>query len=580
LKRGAVIGSAFCTHGICRGTLDYYSPILRVNHRSPTTFIRRLMQLALFFFGFASTAVAQVEVVLVDPTSPNPAVPYDFWGNAARDLQTAIDYAENVQNVGARVLVAEGNYFPPLQGGDPRDRYFLIGGNSGTANTDLEIIGGYVGYNGGNPGSSDPLNPDGNPVRTVLNGNPGPGQTGQAYRILLIENANTIATRLVVARLSIWGGLADVGTAIQYGNDGAGAYVRRNQGLVEFRTVQFGANYARFDPAFQAPANEQARGGAAFISPGVVTEVRFRDCAFVGNSARLGGAVYLNVVEQARIGNCYFRNNGTYIDNYQLPGIGYTMPICEQGGGLFIFSQATALVSNTVFNDNAARFEGGAIYWQPFFNWNPGTTVQSLRHCTITLNAVQATINPVPPFGQQSRGAGVYIAPGDIEDPAQTPARVVKRVDMTNSILWGNRFADDLSVHGIAAQGISGTHAYLRYNYLGTVAAYDVTVIPLWTGIEQPVGNIAGGGQSPFINLGARNFRLPLLPPTPCRDAGQNEGVIIGPPLPSAANYSFVGRDIVDLNEDGSVVDNLIFDLDQPAPRIVGVSPNMGAFEG
>ena len=202
------------------------------------------------------------------------------------------------------------------------------------ANAQLRIIGGFLGYSNGAQTSDDPSNPDGNPVRTVLTGdsqNPG---DGQAIHVLLLEGADATQIELTISRLSIIGGLADDSTLAPYGNDGAGAHLRPvNQDLVQFRTVQFGNNYARFDANGPVPG-EQARGGAVFVVASPAVELRFADCTFISNSAQRGGGVYLNVVNEARLGNCSFRNNGTFIDNLQVPGVEYTMPICEEGGGL------------------------------------------------------------------------------------------------------------------------------------------------------------------------------------------------------------------------------------------------------
>ena len=52
--------------------------------------------------------------------------------------------------------------------------------------------------------------------------------------------------------------------------------------------------------------------------------------------------------------------------------------------------------------------------------------------------------------------------------------------------------------------------------------------------------------------------------------------------MSTAAEFDFVGRDIVDLNGVLGTTDVLPYDLDDPSPRVdpLVMIPNMGAFEG
>jgi predicted outer membrane repeat protein len=83
-----------------------------------------------------------------------------------------------------------------------------------------------------------------------------------------------------------------------------------------------------------------ARGGGLY-NVGTVTVT---DCTFTGNSASLGGGIYMSVGSNRTIAGCTFTNN-----------------TAEEGGGIYHDVGPAIAVSNSTFTGNAAA-QGGGIY--------------------------------------------------------------------------------------------------------------------------------------------------------------------------------------------------------------------------
>ena len=316
--------------------------------------------------------------------------------------------------------------------------------------------------------------------------------------------------------------------------------------------VTFVDNWAGAAPQL-AGLGLPGQGGALYIAQTSSGNTLIKRCTLHNNHAEEGGAVHFAQGADLRIGNSIFRDNGLF---YVVePEEDAVRPDCLRGGALYIGGQTTSRMNNSIFRDNQARAAGGAIFWLPLRAPDSDPFVHSMKHCTISYNALfdpNGVNGPV--------GAGLHVAPG-----GQSTSTSTKRYEIENSILWGNLGGRDVVVEGDSAGGITGATIDIQYSNIGTRLAVDTTAPG---GILFNTANCLSVDPL-YVNPGTRNLRLidgsGGGPDSPCIDA---------------ASSLLIGVDIVDIDDDLNFVEALPEDYDFAARVQPSAGPpDMGAFE-
>ncbi|MBW2029999.1 MAG: right-handed parallel beta-helix repeat-containing protein [Deltaproteobacteria bacterium] len=306
-------------------------------------------------------------VVYVDGTKIQPGDGRS-WDTAYRSLTAAL---KDAAGDGARVFVASGTYRP--SSGDRSASFELAPG--------VRLFGGFS----GTERSLRERSPEKNP--TILS-----GEIGRAgYRKDNSYHVVVGADGAVINGFTITGGYAD-GVAFDSHGGGMINYRRTRQGpprghrtgfSPEVRNCRFVENYAR-------------DGGAVYnYDRG---EPRFVNCVFENNRADYGGAVLDRVGVRARYEGCLFKNSraqwaggAIYLDYGSRPEftecafIGNTVS-AGHGGAVFTASRASQL-ENTVatfrrcrFEKNTAQGDGGAAAFTDH-------SIAQLEQCEVSVNS-------------------------------------------------------------------------------------------------------------------------------------------------------------------------------------------------
>ncbi len=391
--------------------------------------------------------ICEERLIFVDRTATSGNNDGSDWANAYTRLQSAlIDVNSNC--VPAEVWIAQGTYRPDDPGGD-REASFVLTEN-------VKLYGGFTGV------ETDRSQRDSNPITngTVLSGDIdsngiGGIDTDNSYHVV---TASSLANAPVLDGFTITGGVADGSSP-----DNSGSAMRIVNSSIKVRNCQIKGN--------------RAAAGAVRCQN---STVEFVATEFVSNTSAFGGAVYFVTSSKGVFDRCRFLSN---VAKYNSGG--------GVGGAMFISSQSTPTLQNSVFagnlTDNSGN--GSGIEANGAGLYISSTANPKVINCTFTNNDADD-------FG----GAIALISGG--------------HATVQNSILWDN---SDLAGMGEASQ---------IYRDSGTVTIGTSCVMNLSGGLGG-VGNIAldplfvdaDGGD----NLPGTLDDLPsLAPSSPCIDAGNN----------------------------------------------------------
>lgn len=270
--------------------------------------------------GGGGVVCSQTKTTLyVDNTMPTSTGNGFSWKTAFKDLQTALNYANQCPSINT-VRIAKGTYVAAtaVNSTAARDYNFFI-------RNDYDLFGGYPGGRGADSNNRDIAN---NP--TILNGVI--QQYYEAYHVLMIYG---VTGSILIDGLQIKGGFAD------------------------------GTGSMDIEPSVSAPRNV---GAAAYIRDG--NNVKFSNCVFFSNvAAAAAGAIYTRN-SNLTLENCIFVNNtcGTEggaiqnIDNSYL-----TINNCtfynnlNLGGGEAIYNVGgnSVTLNNSIIWGNTKSLAGG-----------------------------------------------------------------------------------------------------------------------------------------------------------------------------------------------------------------------------
>lgn len=497
--------------------------------------------------GMATAAAEDIpEKLFVDASVPFQGQQIDgsSWYNAFPTIQEAIDYA--VTNVGyedAHILVAEGTYYPTTRGFDDNNDGILQDEEKSIVLLGaVRLHGGYIGWNNGSPGSTDPFSPDGAYQKTVLSGDIGAARVlaDNTYHVLFAQEDSNLSDSVIDG---VTGAILIDGFRVEAGNadalqgtasEGGGLYV---DGLpivgsdplpITIENCIFRRNYA-------------AELGGAICARTQSALLKIRFCTFVENNARVGGALFLNQGfaenEDVKIGNTTFRDNG---NPTWAPAFGTTT---ERGGAIFIAFEGEVDGSNLVFVDNEAD-QGAAVFWEPPAQTASGEYEQTWWHCTFAFNHASTVSNAAYQVQGASPGSG---------------ARLVS--EFYNTIFWDDGVTSpdypDILVG-------SRTIAILDWTYYDLITTgggvYNIGPQTIWS--------LAPFNGDPFLDSPNRDLRL--SPSSACINAGN--------PFGGMMLLTGTGPDIIDVDLDGDTAEALPLDF-ALVNRVINGAPDMGAYE-
>lgn len=267
------------------------------------------------------------------------------WDDALGDLQIAL----SIVKAGDSIWVTKGTYYPT--GDTNRTISFEI--KSGIA-----VYGGFAGHEKSIEERIIKANP------SVLSGNIGTKQkTDNTHNVLYIKGASTTT---IIDGFTITGGYAD-------GDESLGS---------------------RFT----------AGGGVYNDAASRVSSPIFRNCQFIDNWARDGGAIYNHAAQKGYckpiISKCEFIDNKAFLGGGAIFNSGSRQGECEVtivdsrfynnkagfGGAIFNYGKdgiSKVVIENTVFQVNSAVIQGGGI-----FNLNvDGVGKSSFKNCEFINNS-------------------------------------------------------------------------------------------------------------------------------------------------------------------------------------------------
>lgn len=325
------------------------------------------------------------------------------WANAWPCLQNALAEAQS----GDEVWVAAGIYRPDEQlslspsgsevvsSGDPKARFRLDKG--------ISLLGGFP-RGGGNLDTRAPQ-----VYETILSGdllgNDGPNWAGKqdnSHSIIVVD----VAEEVIIDGFTISGAESVPACSWCFPADIAGGGIEAYDTLLRVRNCAFYGNRAT-----QGGAIWQGKGGWDLGKDSI------SDCIFMGNWARWGGAIDGDKVIVSR---CQFIGNSA-----------------GAGGGALSLHRESQVIDCWFHNNSTERGAGGAVY----FNESMPTGDELISGCTFTGNYAD------------SWGGALLVGLNDdvlpvtncsfIGNTAQRAAGGVcvarkSRADLINCILWGN----------------------------------------------------------------------------------------------------------------------------------------------
>ncbi|MFN0035933.1 MAG: hypothetical protein ACKVUS_12795, partial [Saprospiraceae bacterium] len=118
--------------------------------------------------------------------------------------------------------------------------------------------------------------------------------------------------------------------------------------------------------------NNTATQGGGAVSNGFKADVLYKNCAFIANTASFGGAIFTqNDTTRLRVENCLFRENITtgngaaiFINENIAASIRnseFVLNTGNFGGAIQASGDSVLTIENTIFRDNFAAMQGGAL---------------------------------------------------------------------------------------------------------------------------------------------------------------------------------------------------------------------------
>jgi len=432
--------------------------------------------------------------VFVDAGGSNSA-PYNSWGTATNNLQTAMNYARD--NGIAEVWVATGTY----------------SGVSFSLRKNVAIYGGFT--------VGDAVISQRDPATNVTI------MSGANVRRVIHNDGDNVNDQSdltsIVDGFTIKQGMVNGQGAGVYFDDASATFVNCIfLGNIAGNTRQGGAVYLKdvSSPIFTDctfDSNHSTDDGGALCVASAASSPVFTNCIFINNSADdNGGGIYVNSGTPT-FTKCTISNNTS--DNNSTGG-GY-------GGGIAI-NNATTIFTECIIHSNTANDEGGGG-----IKINNGTN--SFHRCNIYGNSAIGTTT--------RRGGGIYASGGTLH--------------LYTSILRGNSAMDDgggLYLQNNGGQLINNTIYGNSATRGGGIAVNQDPTFKnciLWANLSTGVGNnvyIDGAGDDPTFNNccveggtadfggtgSGGNYGAGLFPL-----AGANQNITIDPLFINAAGNDF-----------------------------------------
>lgn len=319
---------------------------------------------------------------------------------------------------------------------------------------------------------------------------------GTLASALYMRNANFTLRRCVFRNNTYAGTMSDSSSAVYLGGDGS---------VIE-------------DCVFEG--NNSAKGGACFLT-GSANTITLSRCTFTGNSCSndYGGAVYGSA--KALFYDCVFSNNyAYYAGGAANSGKRSVFDRCTFVGNNARVGGAihgdTYAISNCLFEGNIAREQGGAV------NFQGGTN--SLSHCIIRNNTAQTSgFGAVKSIASYDLIANCLFT-GNVSATEPGGINLVKGGELFNCTFWDNVVTNNKGVVAVRSEGRTyNTILWNNHHANGTVSDYygtsnaSITNSCVGTGtVQANAGNISADPL--FRDSPAGDFSL--LRSSPCVNAG------------------------------------------------------------
>ena len=321
------------------------------------------------------------------------------WPGAFGDLQDALNIARYAPGVD-EIRVAEGIYRPASAGGVRAASFALVKG--------LSVLGGYAGY-----GESEPDLRAPEVFVTVLNGDlnedDGPGFSHNTENSFHVVTGHGCDVWAVLDGVTVSGGNAD---GMQEAGHADGAGLHCVDGGARIMSCKFEQNWAagkggggacsggtlEFDGCTFV-GNQAADGGGAY--GGSDSELQFvacafdtnsaggaegqggalfgedstqvlTDCSFAGNSALVGGAVFVTGRGGVELNRCSFVENSAdhgggiacreAVNGAMAEGCSFYGNLAMESGGAVFVGDAYVGLTNAILSGNQAGEAGGGVW--------------------------------------------------------------------------------------------------------------------------------------------------------------------------------------------------------------------------
>jgi parallel beta-helix repeat protein len=442
---------------------------------------------ALLFLIVVLNSNSQTVYVKKDATGLNNGT---SWQNAYTDLSKAINSTASGQ-----IWVAQGTYFPTtdLNGQIPSEAKL----NTFKLKLNIAIYGGFSGIET-NLNQRNWTN-----YPTILSGNIGDANlyTDNLIHVFSCEYVNLNSTTILDG-LTIKGGYA-------LNANGGGIYVNQtSDGSFKIKNCILEENYA------------VGEGGGLYVDN---SNPIIENCIFRNNKAYEGGAIYL-YYSDAIISNCNIDSN--LADNF--PSGGYSS---LTGGGIYIASYSSPIISNNSITNNFAKNEGGALVnesnYEVIFNNNIVSGNQSKDGGALFLGWKTYCFNNLF-FNNHAteHGGAIYME----DDPNRSPFinnTVVQNSagseggglyiiganpDVTNSLFYNNTSPIGPQIRALGSNGnfrycdIQGGLADLANSGVAIVYQNNINVNPLF--LDAANNNFRLQSTSTLINAGTTNSAI------------------------------------------------------------------------